>query len=192
MGQRGRIHGMPNRPTPQPTPRIRATRIDDLALLPAVERSAGDAFRTIPNLAWIADDSVMSAAQHQQLLSGGWCRVALVGREVAGFVTAQQFDTQLHIWELAVRAESQGQGLGRALLQALIDEAEAAAMAAVTLTTFVDVPWNAPFYRKLGFAVLEPTDLGSRLKDCLAAEAAAGLPMAQRCAMSLRLAAATG
>jgi hypothetical protein len=42
----------------------------------------------------------------------------------------------------------------------------------VTLTTFRDVPWNAPFYRRLGFEVVD--ELPSGLAAIRAHEAMAG------------------
>ena len=44
--------------------------------------------------------------------------------------------------------------------------------AALTLTTFRDVPWNAPYYRRLGFAVLASADQGPQLRALVAREAA--------------------
>ena len=41
----------------------------------------------------------------------------------------------------------------------------------MTLTTFRDVPWNAPYYERLGFTVVEPADQGPELRALVAAEA---------------------
>jgi len=46
----------------------------------------------------------------------------------------------LHIHEISVRREAQGQGIGRLLLNQLVDAAQAAGVRELTLTTFVDVP----------------------------------------------------
>jgi hypothetical protein len=43
--------------------------------------------------------------------------------------------------------------------------------AAITLTTFRDVPWNAPYYERLGFTVVEPADQGPELAALVAEEA---------------------
>jgi len=39
---------------------IRHATQQDAAAMPDIERSSGEAFRIIPNLAWIADDKVTS------------------------------------------------------------------------------------------------------------------------------------
>ena len=51
--------------------------------------------------------------------------------------------------------------------------ARASGLAAVTLTTFRDVPWNAPFYRRVGFEVVDDPTPG--LAAVRAAERAEGL-----------------
>ncbi|MFK7914098.1 MAG: GNAT family N-acetyltransferase [Pseudomonadales bacterium] len=165
----------------------RATGAVDVALLPALERSAGTAFTAWAELAWIADDAVMDIAEHQRLLAGGWCYVATLQSAVRGFVCAERCNSELHIWELAVHADNQGQGLGTGLIRFLLQQARGAGIAAATLTTFVEVPWNAPFYQRLGFRLLAFPDLDQRLREILAAEAAAGLPADKRCAMRLAL-----
>jgi hypothetical protein len=40
----------------------------------------------------------------------------------------------------------------------------------VTLTTFRDVPWNAPYYQRLGFEVIQPTEWGPQLTDLVRVE----------------------
>jgi hypothetical protein len=47
-------------------------------------------------------------------------------------------------------------------MQATIEAARVRALAAVTLTTFADVAFNAPFYRTLGFEILEKPSPGCR------------------------------
>lgn len=55
---------------------IRLTREDDAPALPDIERSSGEAFRTVPELAWIADDDVQSVASHLEFVRSGlsWLR----------------------------------------------------------------------------------------------------------------------
>ncbi|CPQ40710.1 acetyltransferase [Bordetella pertussis] len=68
--------------------------------------------------------------------------------------------------------------------------AAAAGLPAITLTTFRDLPWNQPFYARLGFATLQADGLNVRLQAILAREASLGLPAARRCAMRREIAAA--
>jgi hypothetical protein len=58
----------------------------------------------------------------------------------------------------------------------------------VTLTTFRDIPWNAPFYARLGFRELQAEELTPALRARVAEEAAHGLPASLRLAMRYRCA----
>jgi len=162
---------------------IRTTRIDETDLLPEVERSAGEAFRDVPGLAWVADDEVTGPREHRRLAVLGTSWVAVSDDQLLGFAIAEHFGPDLHIHLLAVRREAQGQGLGTRLMHTVLDYAFDSGAARVTLTTFRTVPFNEPFYRRLGFMVVPPGDLDERLRRTLAAEAAGGFPVERRCAM---------
>lgn len=165
---------------------IRLARVEDAVLLPEVERSAGALFRTLPELAWIADDAV-SADDHLEAIADATAWVAEASAGPIGLLAAEAVGEDLHIWEVAVHADHQGRGVGRALVETACAHARATGRGAVTLTTFRDVAWNGPFYARLGFVILAPAALCARLAAILDAEVAAGLPRARRCAMRLAL-----
>ncbi|WP_206185411.1 GNAT family N-acetyltransferase [Sphingosinicella sp. CPCC 101087] len=168
--------------------RIRKKSERDVEMLPRIERSAGEAFRAIPDLAWVADDDVQSAEAHRLASKVGWSWVVVDEADRPfGFLTAERFDAELHIWALAVERARQGQGAGRALLDASIAHARDRKLTAVTLTTFRAVPWNEPLYAHFGFRTLAPDALGPRLFHILEREEAHGLPGHRRCAMRLDL-----
>ncbi|MCY1459367.1 ribosomal-protein-alanine acetyltransferase [compost metagenome] len=104
---------------------------------------------------------------------------------IVGFACARLADQALHLHEISVRQEAQGQGVGRRLLQQVVDAGRCAGVRELTLTTFVDVPWNAPFYARFGFEMLQESRLCERLQSILASEHAHGL--SGRCAMRLGL-----
>jgi GNAT superfamily N-acetyltransferase len=104
-----------------------------------------------------------------------------------GFAATEPFEDALHLWELAVRQDAQGRGLGRGLMAAVIADAKARTLPAVTLTTFRDIAWNGPFYRSLGFVEPADAELNPRLAATLAREVTLGLDVANRCAMRLPL-----
>jgi hypothetical protein len=56
-------------------------------------------------------------------------------------------------------------------------------VASLTLCTFRDVPWNAPFYERMGFRRLATADLTEALRVRMADEAERGLPPEHRVAM---------
>jgi hypothetical protein len=57
----------------------------------------------------------------------------------------------------------------------------------MTLTTFADVPWNAPYYERCGFRVMAADEITPGLAAIRAAEAAAGLDRWPRVCMIRRL-----
>jgi GNAT superfamily N-acetyltransferase len=165
---------------------VRPARAEDATGLPDVERDAGMSFLAITDLAWLASDKVMSAEQHLPAIVDRACWVAEVdSRAIVGFLTAERCGSDLHIWEVAVRGAFQRRGIGRRLIGGAADLARIEGLAALTLTTFRDVAWNAPFYARLGFQVLVGADLDARLAQILKHEAEQGLPPERRCAMRL-------
>lgn len=154
------------------------------ALFPAIEQSAGEAFRAIPDLAWIADHVVSPAEDYLPMIAAGTVWEAVEGETPVGVLLGEVTGDTLHVWELSVLHSHQKQGLGRRLMAAAADHARAANLTAVTLTTFRSVPWNGPFYASLGYRMLE-TPLPDGLQTLIDNENARGL--ADRCAMRLAL-----
>ena len=162
---------------------IRTGRQEDLPALDAIEQSGAETFTDFGQP--LVDGSPPAPAdQWAKALDDGLLWVAEdadVG--VIGFVAGEITDDGLYIEEVDVAMERQKQGNGRRLMQAAIDWARTARLPAVTLTTFRHIPFNAPFYASMGFAVLdEPTP---HLAATLADEIARGFE--HRCAMRLAL-----
>jgi len=100
-----------------------------------------------------------------------------------GFATASIVDGLGHLDELSVLPRHGRRGLGRRLVEQVIGWAHRSDLRAVTLSTLKDVPWNEPFYRTMGFRVLEPNELTDGLHRLRDAEARAGLPLERRVIM---------
>lgn len=156
---------------------IRPARYADLAQLPLIERSAAKTFRGSSEDA-IADDSVSPVEFYIPFQSDGLVLVAEGETGIDGFAACQACADALHLWELAVRHDAQRRGLGRGLVTATLDLARARGLPAVTLSTFREIAWNAPFYRSLGFREVET--LNDRLAVIRLREELLGLPVARR------------
>jgi ribosomal protein S18 acetylase RimI-like enzyme len=158
---------------------IRFAKAADAGELPQVEKSAGFRFRTIPHLSWLAEGDDMPVARHQMYISQGteWVALSESG-ELVGFLAAEIIQLDLHIWEVAVRDDAQGRGIGRRLIEVASAFAVERRLAFLTLTTFSEIPWNAPWYERLGF---ETVSDDARLSAIMESEIARGLP--GRCAM---------
>jgi GNAT superfamily N-acetyltransferase len=81
--------------------------------------------------------------------------VFVAGRPPVGFVWVSEVDGLAHVEELAVIPKWMRQGIGSRLLDRACEWARAKGYAAITLTAFVDVPWNGPFYRSHGFVEVD-------------------------------------
>ena len=161
---------------------VRRARLDDIAFLPEVEQSAAEAFRATAH-GWVADDEVTPTEAYPPLVFARSLWVAEEEGAIVGFVSVDIAADALHILELAVAFPCQRRGIGRALMRGAIQAAMARGLPAVTLTTFRDVAFNAPFYRAMGFEAVEAPP--PRLQAILSAERGRGLE--QRCAMRLTL-----
>jgi ribosomal protein S18 acetylase RimI-like enzyme len=111
----------------------------------------------------------------EKATDNGLLLVATSQHLVVGFAMAQEQDGFLHLAVMAVHPDHGNRGFGRELLMAIIHEARLRKSPGVTLTTFEDLPWNAPFYQKAGFRVLSDSELSPSLRNILSLEARLGM-----------------
>ena len=163
---------------------IRLARNEDCRLLPLIERSAGKRFSTI-GMDDVADGAVTSAETWEPICENGTLWVATDTADTAvGFLAAGQQADLLFVYELAVAFEHQGHGLGRKLIGAAEEYAHRHKWAGLALTTFCDVPWNAPYYARLGFKTVADAALPPPIQLIIAAEHERfPAPERRRCAM---------
>lgn len=162
---------------------LRPARADDLPRLREIERAAGAVFRDLDMCA-VADDEPLSVAVLSEFQRDGraWVATDLTDRPVA-YLLVETVDGAAHVEQVSVHPGHARRRLGRALIDVAETWAGEHDLAALTLTTFVDVPWNAPYYRRLGFRALGPDQLGDGLRRIRAHEASLGLDRWPRVAM---------
>jgi GNAT superfamily N-acetyltransferase len=163
---------------------IRSARPDDLQALPLIERAAAAIFRTTP-YAYLADDDPVSSEvdlAHEHV----WVAVNQDDKPIA-FALVHVLDESVHLHELDVHPDYARQGLGRRLIATVAEWAWTRGATALTLTTFADVPWNGPYYTRLGFRNLDLATISPGLQAVRQSEAEAGLPMEHRICMQLDL-----
>lgn len=166
---------------------FRPTSAADIPALPAIERAAAQRFNTLPELRWLAAGPAIGAARHQHFASANMSWLALAEGQPVGFLLAEAHDASLFIVEFSIHLDWQGRGLGRRLMAYAIEQAREKGFSALTLTTFREVPWNAPWYTRMGFEVVPESLLSDALRQKLREEAAHGLAAESRCAMRLAL-----
>ena len=166
---------------------IRLARTEDLSALPGIEREAAARFAPYG----LAESLATILTPYEVLREGLntdrlW--VAANGNDrPVGFALAAEVGGNAHLDELDVHPAHGQRGLGAALVAAVCDWAQAAGYRALTLTTLRHIPWNAPWYERLGFRVLKEPKLSAALRELLREEIQRGLPAEQRVAMRREL-----
>jgi len=165
---------------------IRLAHTEELPQVREIERAAAALFLTTP-YANLSDGEPLALEflQGQQAQGLLWVAVAVLGdgEEPVGFAVARVLDGAIHLEELDVTPTHGQRGLGRQLVQTLCEWATQAGYSAVTLSTFRDLPWNAPFYARLGFRQLPAEALTPGLLALRHKEEQNGLSVAERVIM---------
>ncbi|MEV5507977.1 GNAT family N-acetyltransferase [Streptomyces orinoci] len=156
-------------------PHIRPVRDEELPLLREIERAAGERFREI-GMPEVADDeppalSVLARHQRQGL---AWVATDASGTPV-GYLLSSFAAGEPHLDQVSVLPANSGQGIGRSLIDRLAERSAARGATVLTLTTFAEVPWNAPYYLRCGFEVMAEEELNGALRAIREREAAQGL-----------------
>jgi ribosomal protein S18 acetylase RimI-like enzyme len=166
---------------------VRLALADEVTTIQAVEMAAGERFREFgdPRIARCADNPPYPAAALQRAIAESRLWVAVEDSTIVGFALGWIVDGEGHLDELAVTPDHGRRGIGRALVDAVIAWTTAQGLSSITLTTFRDVPFNAPYYEKIGFTVV--TDLSETLQALVEEQATYGLDPSLRVVMRRRL-----
>lgn len=133
---------------------IRVARPEDVVHFPEIERVSGSAFRE-RDMASIADDGPLPAHEllAYQRAGRAWVATDDVDEPVA-YLVLDIVDEFTHVEQVSVDPAYAHHRLGQALLDAEAAWAHEQGLGAMTLTTFADVTWNAPYYVRLGVCVV--------------------------------------
>lgn len=167
--------------------RIRPAHQPELPGLREIERAAGQAFRDIgmPDIADHEPPSIEELSRYQRA-NLAW--VAVDADDVPlGYLIAEPVDGNLHVEQVSVHPRAARRGVGRRMLDHLAGYAAATDVPALTLTTFAEVPWNAPYYARCGFVPLAEGELTPGLRAIRAREAEHGLDRWPRVCMRRNL-----
>jgi GNAT superfamily N-acetyltransferase len=103
--------------------------------------------------------------------------------EPVGYAMVELVDGHAHLGQLSVLPDHGGQGIGTQLLDAVAGWARDQGHTEITLTTFRDVPFNAPLYAKRGYEIVPEAAWTDVIRDLVAREAEMGLDPATRVVM---------
>jgi GNAT superfamily N-acetyltransferase len=155
--------------------RVRNATPADLPALMAAERAAAERFAGHPLGERFMATPTPEAAFREALAEGRLFAAEAPGACAVGFAVAGEVGGLAHLEEVSVDPAHGRRGVGEALVGAVVAWARARGHTALTLTTLESVPWNAPWYRKLGFRSLAFEELSDALRALLAEEAERGV-----------------
>lgn len=154
---------------------IRPTRTADLPILQSLECAAGTPFRDL-GMDMVADDDPPSLDDLARFQQAGWAWVYVDDADhPVAYLLVEPVDGYAHVEQVSVHPSQARRGLGRQLLDVADEWARQHGMAGLTLTTYAEVPWNAPYYERLGFRVLADEELTDGLRAIREHETARGL-----------------
>jgi len=156
---------------------IRPARADEIAAVRDIERVSASRFLGTDR-AELADDEPTDAATLARRAEAGGLLVAADGNAPIAFVMFREVEACAYVEQIDVLPSHARRGVGANLLDAVAQIARERGLAALTLSTFRDVPFNAPYYARLGFAVVD--DLTPGMAEIRAEHEARGLDEATR------------
>jgi len=168
--------------------RTGAALAEHVSAIPALERAAASLFdgHGIPP-AVLAQTSEIAALERARQEGRLFTAVDDSGRLV-GYAFAGRLAGAAHLEEIDVHPDHGRRGIGRALVECVERWGRAQKLRALTLTTYRDIPWNRPYYEKLGFRVLSQHEIEPALAARVEHEAGEGLDPALRVCMQRLLA----
>ncbi len=169
---------------------VRLAKKTDLAVIPEIEKAAARRFE--PYLAWldISADVLEGLTTPPFLLKAQaenrlW--VTAVDHRPVGFIVAKFLAQACFIVELDVHPDYGRLGMGSALVKVCCQSAGDQGFNHVLLTTFRQIPWNIPFYQRLGFEILPEEQWSQEIEAIVSHEARYGFAPEKRAVMRLIL-----
>lgn len=123
----------------------------------------------------IADDPPPTIADLERFLESEHIWVATDDDHPVAYALVELVDGAAHIEQVSVHPSHARRGLGAHLIDEIEQWAAEHQLPAITLTTFANVPWNAPYYERLGFRRITEADMTPGLVRVREDEARHGL-----------------
>lgn len=140
---------------PAPLYRLRPARGNEIGELQNIDLASATLFRGLGLIDFGPLGEPTEPIPEDRLRRGfgeGLVWVAVDDREeLVGFALCSDRGEDLYLDQLSVLPRHGRRGVGSRLVRRCLQEAEARAFLRVSLSTFRKIPWNGPFYRRLGF-----------------------------------------
>jgi len=172
--------------------RVGVARPEEIPRIREIEDAAGSAFAGLGLIDETRDvsfplDDLARLVEARQV----WVARDETDRAV-GMVIVSVREGVAYVEEIDVHPEHGRRGLGARLLARACEWARELGYPAIALSTFRDVPWNGPFYRRHGFRDLRPDEWSPGMRAIRNREARHGLRVDARVFMRLDLTGSDG
>lgn len=151
---------------------IRRACADDALSIIKADKAASELFRPTGLL---SEEALADHVSEKEILASAAARqldvAELSGSGVVGFVQFAPIFGDLYLKQVSVDPAFGKRGIGRALLRHLETRAEALGFDVITLSTFRDLAWNAPFYASMGYEIVRRAEFRAYMSEIEAAQA---------------------
>lgn len=154
--------------------RIRLASADDVPKIAPLEKAAGEVYREI-GMDAVADDApipdslLLLAVEEQRL----W--VAVEYGALKAYVLGEFLPQSLHIDQVTVHPDAARRGLGALMIESISADPRSKERGLITLTSFANVPWNAPYYERIGFVDIPESEWPEGVSEKVKADQEHGL-----------------
>lgn len=143
----------------------RRADLEDVQSYVDIKRAAAGLYRDL-GMSFEVDDERASRdwPEHVQQ-SSAW--VWEEDDRVAAYLVLRRLSASLHIDQVTVHPDFAGRRIGAKLIEVANDHAVRLGQEQLSLTTFETVPWNAPYYVRLGFTTVPEHALSPEMSRIL-------------------------
>ncbi len=168
-------------------PIFRLATLKDLAVLPEIEKRALNRFRwTKYEILRMTPSISQEVLIRKQKEDNVWV-MDLEASEPKGFAILTTGATFWHLEDLAITEETGRRGYGTLFLKHLIKCAEQKGFSTLSLSTYKDIGWNAPFYFKNGFKEMSESELTPFYQKLRGQEKNMGMNLEERVLLNYEL-----
>ena len=167
---------------------IRLGSPTEFKALQDIEHASDECFASVgmPEIFETGNVTAIEDLQHALNRQNLWV-AADASNQPIGWAMSIPIDAGLHNEQMCVLPRCQRQGIGKTLFSARIAYARAAGFERVTVSTFLNVPWNAPTYERWGYRIMKDHELTPDLRQIQKHEIEHGLIGDKRVVMAYDL-----
>lgn len=141
---------------------IRTGSVEDIDRIREIERAAGELFRGL-GMDAVANDPLPDRRLLRRRVSQDQLFVSTAANHIVGYAMVVRTDGNVHLDQVSIDPLFARRRIGARLVEYCVEWAQLRGAHQVSVFTFAHVPWNAPYYLRLGFIRQEVSELGPDL-----------------------------